>query len=200
MFNNLRELNLSRNKIGAKGCQHIFEGKNSFRCLLRLNLKECGLNSESVEYLSATKCLQNLQSLNLGYNEIGDSGCEIISQSNYLTNLKRLILNECQIKELGVRFLAASKNFRTLEILNLAQNQGITNASADLLSESRDLPMLKDLDLEGCSLTIKGIQKLCMSRSLARLRRLKIFGDNIGKLVAEELKAEMGITKNLELN
>jgi len=199
ILKSLVELNVSRNNIGNQGCQDISEAVIKFPQLKKLNLKDCCIDAQGVAYLASASCLQRLISLNLSNNSIGDEGCKHIANSKILINIERIILNDCDISQNGVKALCQSPIIKFLKILSFSNNQKINNEAAQSIAECPYFFNLNELFLDGCSLTIQGIGKICSSRNLARLRLLKIFGENIGKLIADDLKRELGIDNNLEI-
>lgn len=195
----IKELNLSRNAIGNRGCQHILESKARMESLVKLNLKECCIEPPGVSFLSNTECLENVRSLNLSGNQIANPGCEFIFTSRVFAKLERIALKDCSIGLQGLKRMAGSPNVRNLVAIVLDENKGINNEGLDWIAENSNLGNLEELSIIGTSTTIKGIEKLCRSSNLERLKILKIFGNELGKLVGKEVRKEMNVRGTLEL-
>ena len=97
-----------------------------------------------------TGCEQ-LEELALAQTLVTDGGLEAMS---HLKNLKRLDLAQTPVSDQGLAHLAT---LRQLEWLNLSGNLGITDQSVKLLL---DLPQLKEVYLDGTSMTQEGLAQL----------------------------------------
>jgi uncharacterized protein (TIGR02996 family) len=120
------------------------------------------LDAESVARLAASPWLGWLNTLDLGFNHIGDAGISILASSTNLTNLRSLWLRRNSIGDAGAAALACSAGLSKLDVLSLIDNQ-IGHAGARALSASPHLAHLKLLNLEGNPLgsaAIAGLKKI----------------------------------------
>lgn len=111
----------------------------------------------AVQTMVADAALQHLvdcpqlEELALAQTLVTDNGLEAISR---LTNLKRLDLAQTPISDQGLAQLA---NLKQLEWLNVSGNPGVTDQSTTVLL---NLPELKEVYLDGTSMTQDGLAKL----------------------------------------
>ncbi|KAJ6646104.1 Ran GTPase-activating protein [Pseudolycoriella hygida] len=93
---NLRVLNLNDNTITAKGARHLAEAIEVMQNLVDVNLGDCLLKTTGAIFIS--EVLQDghekLETLNLGFNEIGaEGGLEIAAALHNKTHIKDVQLN-----------------------------------------------------------------------------------------------------------
>ena len=126
-INSLEYLNLSNNKIGDEGLQHISKG--SFKKLNSLHLSRNYITSEGIYYLVRAKFTNNLIVLSLSDNrKIGDT---------------------------GIIHMKEHKGWGKLKILNLDLT-GLTDVSLTYLGEA-SMPKLKELNIIDNKFTENGI-------------------------------------------
>jgi uncharacterized protein (TIGR02996 family) len=120
------------------------------------------LDATSVARLAESPWLGWLNTLDLGFNHIGDAGVETLASSPNLTNLRSLWLRRNSVGDAGATALAQSKGLSNLDVLSLIDNQ-IGHAGARALSVSPHLDHLKLLNLEGNpigSAAVAGLKKI----------------------------------------
>uniref|UniRef100_A0A8C1SWG3 Uncharacterized protein n=1 Tax=Cyprinus carpio TaxID=7962 RepID=A0A8C1SWG3_CYPCA len=168
----LRELNLSRNKLGDSGVKNLSDLlMNTQFKLEKLDLCECSITEK--QCLILTSALKSnpshLRELNLSRNKLlGDSGVKNLSDllMNTQFKLEKLDLCDCSITEKQCLILtsALKSNPSHLRELNLSWNQikntGV-NHLCDVLKDSRC--RLERLSLSYCSIT----EKQCLTLTSA---------------------------------
>ncbi|KYO41611.1 ribonuclease inhibitor-like [Alligator mississippiensis] len=154
----LRELQLGDNALGDSGARVLCEGANHAK-LERLGLWRCNLTGACCGDLSAVlSTKQSLTELELGHNDVGDSGvrwlCEGLKHPN--CKLQRLRLWWCQLTASCCGDLAAVlRSNQSLAELELGGNEHLGDAGVQQLCEGLKHPncKLQKLGLSGCDLT-----------------------------------------------
>lgn len=118
IFSNLHMLDISQNKILNKGIIRLSKGLEN---LTFLNLNDCNISSEAVNYLTRSKFFSNLSVINLSQNRIGDKGLLYLTSCQHCS-LQTLNLSNNQITFLGANYLANASQLTTLAKLNLRNN------------------------------------------------------------------------------
>lgn len=77
---NLKQLNLSANRLGVTGMRAL--ERMDLRFLDTLELRNCGLSSEAVRVMVCADWPQMIL-LNITMNLIGDEGVRVLSKSNW---------------------------------------------------------------------------------------------------------------------
>uniref|UniRef100_A0A8C1SW52 Uncharacterized protein n=1 Tax=Cyprinus carpio TaxID=7962 RepID=A0A8C1SW52_CYPCA len=186
----LRELNLSRNKLGDSGVKNLSDLlMNTQFKLEKLDLCECSITEK--QCLILTSALKSnpshLRELNLSRNKLlGDSGVKNLSDllMNTQFKLEKLELSFCYMTDEGCSAVtsALKSNPSHLRELNLSRNKlgdsGVKNLS-DLLMNTQF--KLEKLDLCDCSITEK--QCLILTSALksnpSHLRELNLSWNQI---------------------
>ncbi|XP_062847573.1 NACHT, LRR and PYD domains-containing protein 3-like [Trichomycterus rosablanca] len=159
--NNLRDLNLSNNKLQDSGVKLLSAALKNPHCTLEiLRLYKCDLTGESCAALSSVLCSNssNLRDLNLGYNKLQDSGVKLLSAAlkNPHCTLEILWLDGCDLTDESCAALSSvlSSNSSNLRDLNLSNNK-LQDSGVKLLSAALKNPhcTLEILRLFCCDLT-----------------------------------------------
>ncbi|XP_062847560.1 NACHT, LRR and PYD domains-containing protein 3-like isoform X2 [Trichomycterus rosablanca] len=159
--NNLRDLNLSYNKLEDSGVELLSAALKNPHCKLEiLELIRCSLTGESCAALSSvlSSNSNNLKDLNLGYNNLEDSGVKLLSDGlkNPHCTLEILRLVCCDLTDESCAALSSvlSSNSSNLRDLNLSNNN-LQDSGVKLLSDGLKNPhcKLEILGLDCCSLT-----------------------------------------------
>ncbi|MCP5092874.1 MAG: hypothetical protein GY949_18325, partial [Gammaproteobacteria bacterium] len=171
---NLTSLNLSSNRLGDAGAQHLAALTN----LTSLDLRGNKLGDAGAQHLAA---LTNLTSLDLRNNKLGDAGAQHLAA---LINLTRLNLNDNDLGDAGAQHLAALTN---LTSLNLYNNK-LGEAGAQHLAA---LTNLTSLDLSVNDLGEAGAKHLA---ALTNLASLNLSYNKLGEAGAQHLAALTNLT------
>ena len=104
------ELNISLNKIGVKGIDHIATALHMNTTMTKLYISICNMSDEGVESLArAVTVNRSLHVLNVRYNKIGDNDIAHIATALQTNNtLKTLIIGGETITDEGALSLAAA--------------------------------------------------------------------------------------------
>uniref|UniRef100_A0A8C1MKY7 Uncharacterized protein n=1 Tax=Cyprinus carpio TaxID=7962 RepID=A0A8C1MKY7_CYPCA len=182
----LRELDLSRNKLGDSGVKHLSDLlKNPQFKLEKLALCKCSIKEKHCLILKSNP--SHLRELDLSGNELGESGVENLGVllSSSQCKLEKLHLCRCSITEKQCLILTSalclnSSHLRELDLSgNEIENTGV-NHLCDVLKDS-------DCKLERLSLNFCGItdvssltQSLSDTKALQFLKELDLSNNKIG--------------------
>jgi hypothetical protein len=135
-------------------------------------------NCVSDKTISHLSTLSNLQSLDIAYAQITDSGMETIA---HFAKLKSLNLHDTAITSHGVRYLESTPLLEKL----ILSNTKIDDAAAETLGR---LEYLTELCLAGTKLTDKSIPHI---QQLSNLESLNISDTKISDKSYQELKSRL---------
>jgi len=107
-----------------------------------LKLANMEINPLEASYLSMYPELENLETLDLRQNRLGDEGLAAIAQSTVLKNLKTLDVRNNQITRQGVAILSQSATLTMLENVDLRSNK-LGRRWEEKLKEVGNFPNLK---------------------------------------------------------
>ncbi|XP_048048865.1 NACHT, LRR and PYD domains-containing protein 3-like [Megalobrama amblycephala] len=193
----LRQLDLSKNKLGDSGVENLSDLLMNPQCKLgKLDLYECSITEEQCVILtSALKSNpSHLRHLNLSGSKIRNTGvnhlCDVLKDSH--CKLKSLFLCECSITEEQCVILtsALKSNPSHLRELDLSKNKlgdsGVENLS-DLLMNPQC--KLETLDLYECSITEEQcvILTSALKSNPSHLRELDLSKNKLGDSGVENL-------------
>uniref|UniRef100_A0A8C1HA01 Si:ch211-213a13.2 n=1 Tax=Cyprinus carpio carpio TaxID=630221 RepID=A0A8C1HA01_CYPCA len=186
----LRELDLSGNKIENTGVKHVSETLKDERCKLeRLRLRYCDMTDEGCSALTSALKLNpsHLRELDLSENKLGDYGFEKLSDllKNPQCKLETLDLCKCSITEKQCVFLtsALKSNPSHLRELDLSGNElkhtGV-NKLYDVLEDS--CFKLERLRLRYCGIKADDCSALtsALKSNPSHLRELDLSGNELG--------------------
>lgn len=153
----------------------------------------CGndLGNGGPNLLARSSHLQNLEGLNLGYNDLTDRGLETLTGISALTRLRSLSINDNpHLGPPGIRALADSPYLGQLRTLDISGN-GLTSSALRLLINSPTLKLLDHVALHGNAFGDAGIEALAESdllkRMLMRSPILRLSRNNMGPVSARAL-------------
>ncbi|XP_073699638.1 NACHT, LRR and PYD domains-containing protein 12-like [Garra rufa] len=184
----LRELDLSINKIGNSGVNHLCEILKDSQCKLKkLRFRDCDLTDEgfSAVTLALKSNPSHLRELDLSMNKLGDSGMQNLSdlQMNQQCKLEIFHLCGCSITEKQCLILTSAlksnpSHLRELDLSgNQIENKGLRNLCAVLVNCK-----LERLSLNACG--IRDVSSLSHSltntNALQFLKELDLSNNDIG--------------------
>ncbi|ROK44366.1 NLR family CARD domain-containing protein 3 [Anabarilius grahami] len=186
----LRELDLSRNKLGDSGVKNLSDLlMNPQFKLEKVDLSYCRITEE--QCLILTSALKSnpshLRELNLSRNKLGDSGVKNLSDllMNPQFKLEKLDLYECSITEKQCLILTSAlksnpSHLRELDLSgNIIRNTGVKHL-CDVLKDSHC--KLERLRLNSCSMTEEGCSALtsALKSNPSHLRELNLSINELG--------------------
>ncbi|XP_052433066.1 ribonuclease inhibitor [Carassius gibelio] len=191
-FSNLRELDLSDNKLGDSGVKFLFAGPESHLYkLATFKLVNCGITDEGCASLALAlrSNPSHLRELDLSGNEVEDSGVQMLSSGldNYYCQLETLRLVSCGITDEGCAALssALTSNPTHLRQLDLSKNK-LSDSGMNLLSTGLGNPhcKLEMLWLHDCGVTDEGCAALAsaLRSNPSHLRELDLSDNELGDL------------------
>ncbi len=189
MMSVVMHIDLRQHNLSLKQLQYLLQHKHLDHVKI-LRIDEARLSSLAGILLAQSPMLQQLQELYLGYNpeldemgsaqlfqhgdfsnmqvlslagtRFGDESMKQLVGNTTIRQLKHLYLNENTITDRGVNMLSLASNLSTLETLYLYKNEGISEKSAVMLQQRRELgfPSLEVADLSECNVPHTLCQKL----------------------------------------
>ncbi|XP_066268350.1 NLR family CARD domain-containing protein 4-like [Branchiostoma lanceolatum] len=121
----LRELDISRNKIGDAGLESLIAVLPIFTAMQVLVLERIGISLTGMRTLVPALCqLTRLIKLDISGNAIGDPGLECLAAIlHHLTAMKVLVLSNTGICDRGISFLVKSlPHLVQLQVLSVSHN------------------------------------------------------------------------------
>jgi len=194
----IESLILNNNLMGAHDRLARLLHEAELPRLTELTLQNNRLWPESLNAITESPILGQLQLLNLSGNPIGSAGLEQLSASPHAAGLRHLILrsdelpySEC-IHAAGAAALAGSAYIRRLRTLNLA-GHSVGDAGAGDLAQSPNAAVLEHLDLSFNDLGTLGdyvYETLTNPLYLPLLRSLNLGGNTLDGSAAEAILRE----------
>ncbi|XP_078061660.1 NACHT, LRR and PYD domains-containing protein 3-like isoform X3 [Mustelus asterias] len=171
-----QELSLGRNEVGDSGVKLLSAALRNPECKIqKLDLSRNALTDSCAEDLaSALSTNRSLIDLNLGYNQLGDSGVKLLSVA--LRN------PECKIQKLHLRV------------------NGLTDSCAeDLASALRTNRSLIDLNLGHNKLGDSGVKLLSVAlrNPDCKIQKLDLYDDDLTDSCAEDLASALSANRSL---
>lgn len=180
----LTELHLAKNSIGPLGLP--------LEQLRILNLRFCRIGPTGATRLSK-QGLRHLEDLDLGFNDLGDTGAESLARAAKLGRLRRLGLRANRIGPIGAAALAASDKAAVVADLDLTSNHlGDTGAAA--LLAGNHFAALERLDLSNNGLTDAGVRRLVETGAFDKLTALSLAWNPFGDAVVQALTADSALS------
>ncbi|XP_072312426.1 NACHT, LRR and PYD domains-containing protein 12-like [Eucyclogobius newberryi] len=157
----LKELDLSRNKIGDEGLQMLCSSlKLPQRELHTLSLTHCELTAESCLSLASVLSSSALTHLDLSYNPIQDSGLKLLSTILQRSRLQALRCRCCLLSADALHSLAPVLKETQLKELDLSLNKLGDQAVGPLRAILQGSHCLHTLRLKECELSAEGCDTL----------------------------------------
>ncbi|XP_030632726.1 NACHT, LRR and PYD domains-containing protein 12-like [Chanos chanos] len=192
---NLRELDLSYNKLQDKGMNLLSAELENPNCKLdTLRLICCNLTEKCCSTLASALSSCSLRELDLNLNYLHDSGVKLLCAGleNPHCKLEILRLYCCELTEKSCAVLASvlSSSTSSLRELDLSGNK-LQDSGVELLSVGMKNPhsKLETLRLRGCELTEKSCLALAsaLSSNSSSLRELDLSNNNLQDVGVELL-------------
>jgi hypothetical protein len=140
--------------------------------------------------------LARLTHLNLGANNLHDTGLEMLCFSPMLARLRYLSLGANELYGRAARALASSPFLHQLEEINLGANY-LDDEAIIALAEAPHLVSLRILDVRSNEFGMRGAQALAQSPYLEDLTSLDASGNKFGARGAALLRRRFGGRVNL---
>ncbi|MEL6347775.1 MAG: hypothetical protein AAFV53_32015 [Myxococcota bacterium] len=161
--------------IGLDGAQAIARSKN-FSGLETLDLYYNNIEDSGLIALLESDNVRNLRYLRVARDKIRVAGIKALAQCARLSNLEHLILDDNNLSSGAFIELARSPHLRKLKTLHLKDNKP-KNKGIVALASSPILATVEELALRTCSIGNEGIIAMAKSPHLGRLRKVD-FGIN----------------------
>lgn len=169
-----QKLNFSHNKLSSRGIQNICNAlaNSNFPNLTELDFLDCNLSRDAAFVLSFSQPLNTVMILKLNGNEIEDAGVKYLTDSRHLTNLETLELASTGIGNSSLGYLAGGPLLK-LKFLKLDRNSFSSIGSTAIASFPFKLQGLSlnntgfdDLSIQTIvqSECVKGLQILSLQR------------------------------------
>ena len=192
----LRTLNLSGNNIQRDGLRSLLRSPNSAG-LKHLNLRNTGLTSASMKEFGAAHPGLQLETLDLGDNQLWNAGVGHLAEAACLRDLKKLGLDRCGLEVFAVPKLVTTRFFRRLRVLDVGYNKLGPEGVASLL---RAHPSeLHTLDLSGCDVGAAGVAGLARSPASDALLDVNLAHNGLGDDAAQALAGSAHLRNLLAL-
>ncbi|XP_069089639.1 ribonuclease inhibitor-like isoform X2 [Pleurodeles waltl] len=187
MSPSLRDLDLRVNNLGDSGVQHLCEGLKHPDCKIqKLKIKCCCFTDSSCAHLSSVLTVScNLMELNIGGNDVGDSGMQLLCEGlkHPDCRLQSLWMRHCLLTSLGCADLSpALCTIPSLTMLVLSNNE-LGDSGVRQLCEGLRHPgcRVQKLWIEYCSLTSSCCADLASVLSANQwLTELDVGGNELG--------------------
>lgn len=164
----------------------IISQSDQMKAVKILDLSDNQVPDEGLKTLFESEKLSGLEELCLGINYITDQGLlDVVGfEKLALKNLKVLVLSDNKLTDASVAQMVLSRNFNTLEHLDVGWNE-IGNETAKALGETAQMTGLKKLELERGYIDSEGIVEFVKGRVIEQLEELNL---SANKLKDDDIK------------
>jgi Leucine-rich repeat (LRR) protein len=168
----LEELFLQINFLTGKGLSKLAQSENlKLKNLKTLVLSDNRLSDSSLAEMLLSSHFQNLESLDIGWNEAGNETAKSLGTTNTFPKLKKLEMERSYIDEDGFGEFIKGELADQLEELDLSANK-IKDESIKILAEAPKWKSLKTLRISQNRFGNEGAKALGESVTLSGLTRL----------------------------
>ena len=196
-LNNLEQLYLQINFLTGNGLSEVAKSENvKLKNLKVLVLSDNRLDDSSIAEFLFSPNFQNLESLDIGWNEAGNKTAEALGSTTTFPNLKKLKMERSYIEEKGFGELIKGKIADQLEVLDLSANK-INDTSMKILAEAKKWKSLKTLRISQNRFGNEGAKALGESVSMSGLTQLYV-GRNYFDAEGAQAIYESKTLKNLK--
>ncbi|MBC8284141.1 MAG: hypothetical protein H8E32_10025 [Nitrospinae bacterium] len=197
ILSELEELYLQINFLTGKGLSELAQSeKVKLKNLKVLVLSDNRLSDSSIAEMLLSNHFQNLESLDVGWNEAGNETAKALGTTTTLPNLKRLQMERSYIDEEGFSEFVKGEMADQLEELDFSANK-IKNESMKILAQAPKWKSLKTLRLSQNRFGNEGAKALGESTSLSCLTQLYV-GRNYFDAEGAQAIYESKTLKNLK--
>ncbi|MFO0880427.1 MAG: TIGR02996 domain-containing protein [Gemmataceae bacterium] len=183
-----------RGGVGDEGMRALADSPHTGR-LRALLLHHSSITEEGFADLLRLD-LSQLTHLNLGANNLHDTGMEMLCFSAMLTGLRYLSLGANELYGRSARALAESPYLYRLDEINLGANY-LDDTALGLIAEAPHLASLRILDVRSNEFGMRGAEALAQSPHLEHLTSLDASGNKFGARGAALLRRRFGGRVNL---
>ena len=197
MLGGLEELYLQINFLTGKGLSEVAKSENvKLKNLKVLVLSDNRLDDSSIADFLFSPHFQNLESLDIGWNEAGNETAKALGATTTFPKLKKLEMERSYIEEEGFGELIKGEIADQLEVLDLSANK-INDASLKILAEAKKWKFLKTLRISQNRFGNEGAKALGKSESMSGLTELYV-GRNYFDAEGAQAIYEIKKLKNLK--
>ena len=174
ILDGLEELYLQINFLTGKGLSEVAKSENvKLKNLKVLVLSDNRLDDSSIADFLFSPHFQNLESLDIGWNEAGNETAKALGATTTFPKLKKLEMERSYIEEEGFGELIKGEIADQLEVLDLSANK-INDASLKILAEAEKWKSLKTLRISQNRFGNEGAKVLGESASMSGLTQLYV--------------------------
>ena len=197
ILDGLEELYLQINFLTGKGLSEVAKSENvKLKNLKVLVLSDNRLDDSSIADFLFSPHFQNLESLDIGWNEAGNETAKALGATTTFPKLKKLEMERSYIEEEGFGELIKGEIADQLEVLDLSANK-INDASLKILAEAEKWKSLKTLRISQNRFGNEGAKVLGESVSMSGLTQLYV-GRNYFDAEGAQAIYESKTLKNLK--
>jgi Leucine-rich repeat (LRR) protein len=167
---NLKRLVLSDNRLTDATVAEFFKSSN-FTSLESLDLGWNEVGNETAKVLGETKTFPNLKKLEMERSYIEIEALKEMVQGSLAGQLQELDISANKLKDDGVKIVASATNWKSLKVLKLSQNM-FGDEGAKALGESTSLSGLTHLYIGRNYFGAEGAQMIYESKNLTELKTL----------------------------
>ncbi len=172
ILSGLEELYLQINFLTGKGLSELAQSeKIKLKNLKVLVLSDNRLNDSSIAEMLLSNHFQNLESLDIGWNEAGNETAKSLSTTTTFPKLKKLEMERSYVDEEGFSEFIKGELADQLEDLDLSANK-IKDESIKILAQAPKWKSLKTLRISQNRFGNEGAKALGESVSMSGLVRL----------------------------
>lgn len=197
ILSGLEELYLQINFLTGKGLSELAKSeKVKLKNLKVLVLSDNRLNDSSIAEMMLSSHFQNLESLDVGWNEAGNETAKVLGKTTTFPKLKKLEMERSYIDEEGFDELVKGELADQLEVLDLSANK-INDKSIKILAQAPKWKSLKTLRISQNRFGNEGAKALGESVSMSGLTQLYV-GRNYFDAEGAQAIYESKTLKNLK--